>query len=158
MNNTKLIILIIASIVLPTYILIIFYKNIENQLYNRRYLESKQLIDFNLAFEKAPFRSDFGMNSLFQFPNEYIYAYVNLPLDYYFGSNLIPLALATLITPPGDFLELGMGLFSTPLLHKIAHHQKRNLVSIDTDLKWMTKFIIYNFTQEHKIYHLKSND
>ena len=83
---------------------------------------------------------------------------MNLPLDYSYGSNSIPLALAALISPPGDFLELGMGLFSTPLLHKIAYHQKRHLISVDTDLEWMNKFIIYNVTQEHKLYHLKCKD
>ena len=158
MSNTKPIVFIFVAIVLLTYILVIFYSNKdgENQLNNQRY---KQFIDLNLySYESAPIRSDFDLQSLLDYPNEYIYAYVNLPLDYYYGSNSIPLALAALISPPGDFLELGMGLFSTPLLHKIAHQQKRHLYSVDTDLDWMNKFIIYNATLEHKMYHLKSKN
>lgn len=36
----------------------------------------------------------------------------------------------------GDVLELGMGLYSTPLLHTLCALQDRILVSIDNDSKW----------------------
>jgi hypothetical protein len=86
-------------------------------------------------------------------PVDWLYAYVNLPLDFKHGSNLIPLTMATLVTS-GDMLELGMGLFSTPLLHKISFDFNRQLVSVDTHLDWMRKFAFYNQTQAHKLYHL----
>ena len=104
------------------------------------------------------FNKNSDLDSLIAYTNEFIYAYVNPPLDYYYGSNLIPLALAALISPPGDFLELGMGLFSTPLLHKIARDQERHVISVDTDLEWMSKFIIYNLTSTHKLYHFGKID
>lgn len=89
-------------------------------------------------------------------PNEFLLAYISLPLNYDYGSNLIPLTIAALSSPPGDFLELGMGLFSSPLLHKIARDQRRHVISVDTDLEWMMKFLTYNSTETHKLYHLPS--
>lgn len=122
-------------------------------------IQQNRIRNFNIDLnERSPKGLHLDTKTILAYPNEFIYAYVNLPLDYFYGSNLIPLALAALISSPGDFLELGMGLFSTPLLHKIAHHQKRHLISIDTNLEWMNKFIIYNVTRKHKLYHLKSKD
>ena len=40
-------------------------------------------------------------------PNDVVLKYVNLPYDYKYGSNSIPLAICALISN-GDFLELGM--------------------------------------------------
>lgn len=100
------------------------------------------------------FRNKNVKPSLKSSPNEYILAYVNLPLDYYNGSFSIPLTLAALSSPSGDFLEVGMSLFSTPLLHKIAKDQNRNLVSVDTDLELINKFVLYNVTKSHKIYNI----
>lgn len=94
---------------------------------------------------------NYPVRTLNENPNELIYSYVNLPLDYRHGSNLIPLTMAALIVT-GDMLELGMGLFSTPVLHKIAVDFKRQLVSVDTDQKWLHKFILYNQTSAfHRI-------
>ena len=103
------------------------------------------------------FRNKNAKPSLKSSPNEYILAYVNLPLDYYNGSSSIPLTLAALSSPPGDFLEVGMSLFSTPLLHKIAKDQNRNLVSIDTDLELINKFVLYNMTKSHKLYNISDD-
>lgn len=94
---------------------------------------------------------------LFQNPNSLVFRYVNLPLDYKYGSNSIPLTVATLLTS-NDILELGMGLFSTPLLHNIGADLKRQVVSVDTDLEWLSKFKIYNITSNHKIYHLTQDE
>lgn len=92
-------------------------------------------------------------------PNELILAYVPLPLNYDYGSNLIPLTFAALIVPNNrDFLELGMGMFSTPLLHKIAYDQGRHIVSVDTDAKWVKGFLLYNETREHRIYLLGNRE
>ena len=43
----------------------------------------------------------------------------------------------------GDVLEFGVGIHSTPLMHAICEKQKRNLLSIETDLKWLNKFNHY---------------
>lgn len=100
-------------------------------------------------------KPDINVISLDNDPNELIYAYIPLPIDYFYGSNLIPLTLIALITPPNHaFLELGMGLFSTPLLHRISHDQNRTLVSVDTDLAWISKFLPYNQTRLHRLFHV----
>lgn len=101
---------------------------------------------------------DDDIKSILANPNEYIYYYVNLPLSYDYGSNVIPLTMTGLIAPHGDFLELGMGLYSTPILHRIATHRKQLLVSVDTNANWLNKFAFYNTTRHHRIYQLSSLD
>ena len=46
-------------------------------------------------------------NTILKRPNEFVLKYVNLPYDYKYGSNSIPLAISSLICD-GDLLELGM--------------------------------------------------
>ena len=51
----------------------------------------------------------------------------------------------------GDVLELGMGLFSTPLLHWLCLDQNRNLVSLDRQQKYFD--LNKRFRSDiHKIY------
>ena len=38
----------------------------------------------------------------------------------------------------GPVLELGMGLYSTPLLDLLCHEEKRELVSYDDDKEWFS--------------------
>lgn len=90
-------------------------------------------------------------------PNEFILAYVNLPFNYDYGSLLIPLVISTLLTD-GDILELGMGYFSTPVLHKISLDYNRRLVSVDTDASWTDKFAPYTSTLNHRIFRMRSLD
>lgn len=123
------------------------------KLYNREepsFSEKIALANSN----PPPIDQKFSMDALVANPNEFIYAYVNLPVSPDYGSNAVPLTMAALAAPPGDFLELGMGFYSTPLLHKIARDQQRRLVSVDTDFDWMNKFIIYNSTSLHSLYYL----
>lgn len=122
-----------------------FYYNKNTIIYEYtiKKLESKnKSIDFVNLADKA---------------SEYVLRYVTLPLDYKYGSNSIPLAVATLLTT-GDILELGMGTFSTPLLHNIGVDLNRQVVSIDTDLNWLNKFIFYNNTSTHTIYNMAGNE
>ena len=122
-----------------------FYYNKNTIIYEHtiKKLESKnKSIDFLNLVDKA---------------SEYVLRYVTLPLDYKYGSNSIPLAVATLLTT-GDILELGMGTFSTPLLHNIGADLNRQVVSIDTDLNWLNKFIFYNNTSTHTIYNMAGNE
>ena len=86
-------------------------------------------------------------------PNDLVYQYVSLPLDDDFGSDAIPLAVAALLTS-GDILEIGMGSFSTPLIHNICARNQRNCISVENDKPWLEKFIEYNYTTFHKMYHL----
>jgi hypothetical protein len=67
-----------------------------------------------------------------------------------YGSHIIPLALSALYTN-GDILELGMGKFSTPALNKIAKDQKKFLLSTESEVDWMNKFVELNDTVNHLI-------
>lgn len=40
----------------------------------------------------------------------------------------------------GPVLELGVGFYSTPLLHEITAHQKRDLVTLDNNEHWLEEF------------------
>jgi hypothetical protein len=52
----------------------------------------------------------------------------------------------------GDFLELGLGLYSTPILHKIAYEKNVKFHSVETDYVWAAKFKHYNLTKNHFVY------
>lgn len=52
-----------------------------------------------------------------------------------YGSHL-PLLTRLIDVTSGPVLELGMGLYSTPLLHTMCQLQVRPLVSLDNDPKW----------------------
>jgi hypothetical protein len=66
------------------------------------------------------------------------------------GSHL-PALMACVVVTDGPVLELGMGIFSTPVLHSLCYGSRR-LLSIDED-----QTAIYNFCQlmerEHEIRH-----
>ena len=53
------------------------------------------------------------------------------------------------INTTGDVFEMGCGDYSTPILHYILTNQKRNLLSTDTDKKWLNLFI-YLENEYHK--------
>ena len=88
-------------------------------------------------------------------PNKYIDKYIDKPLDYFYGSNLIPLLFSALSTD-GDILELGMGKFSTRLLHKISVDFARTVISVDNSLDWIQQLVQYNTTELHSLIHLSS--
>lgn len=50
------------------------------------------------------------------------------------------LLLVALAATEGDVLELGMGESSTPVLHEICRAMERNLVSYDTDPKYVDEY------------------
>jgi hypothetical protein len=83
--------------------------------------------------------------------NDVILKYINLPFDYRYGSNSIPLTIAGLLSD-GNFLELGLGMYSTPLLHKLAVEKNKQVVSIDTQVDWANRFKFYNLTKSHRIH------
>ena len=53
-------------------------------------------------------------------------------------STHIPVLLQALKLTSGDVLELGSGVFSTPLLHWVCTAEKRNLLTVDNDLDFYT--------------------
>lgn len=88
-------------------------------------------------------------------PNSFILKYVQVPFDLSYGSNSIPLTVSCLIAE-GNYLELGMGSFSTPLLHKIAADYNRVTFSVDTDQEWVKKFISYNTSRNHRLFYVNN--
>src|SRR4030066_199441 len=62
-----------------------------------------------------------------------------------YGTHIVPL-LASVFATRGDILELGMGDYSTPVLHEIIRYQwsagvKRFLFSWDNNREWVNNFI-----------------
>ena len=49
-----------------------------------------------------------------------------------------------------------MGMYSTPLLHKISVDFNRTFVSLDHDLNWINQLLEYNKTELHRLIHLKT--
>lgn len=56
-----------------------------------------------------------------------------------YWTHQVPLVTAVLNTT-GPVLELGCGHYSTALLHAICSHQKRQLLTAESELEWMNKF------------------
>ena len=73
-----------------------------------------------------------------------------------FGTHMVPLVNAVMNTT-GDVFEMGSGDYSTPLLHYILTNQKRNLLTADTDLKWLDLFT-YLKNEYHEFKHVKVYD
>lgn len=133
-SKTNTLILFLILFVVITFF---YFLKFSSPVTNLRYIS-------NIVTKSSSIQSD---------PNDLVYQFVSLPLDNTFGSNSIPLAVSALLTD-GDILELGMGLYSTPMLHRIAAATNRVLYSVDTDYEWLKKFIIYNSTRSHKIFHV----
>lgn len=76
--------------------------------------------------------------------------------DANYGTHMVPLINAVVNTK-GDVFEMGCGDYSTPLLHYILTNQKRNLLSSDTDLKWLNLFK-YLENDYHKFEYVKVYD
>lgn len=72
------------------------------------------------------------------------------------GSHLAPL-LACICQSDGPVLELGIGHFSTPILHAVCTNMGRKLVSVEDNDEWYKAFVNkYDFGVHH-IFH-KSYD
>lgn len=67
------------------------------------------------------------------------------------------LAACMALAPKGHVLELGSGLFSTPLLHYMCAAQKRQLVTCEEDAKWLEKFRKYECSW-HSLLHVPNWD
>lgn len=65
-------------------------------------------------------------------------------------STHLPVLLEVMKRTTGDVLELGPGVFSTPVLHWLCRTQKRNLLTIETDPLWSRFCSKYYRTGNHK--------
>ena len=51
----------------------------------------------------------------------------------------MPVIVRVVEATTGPILELGMGLYSTPLLDLMCHEEKRSLISYDDDKEWFNE-------------------
>ncbi len=58
-------------------------------------------------------------------------------------SSHLPALMSCLALTNGPVCEVGMGNFSTPLLHAVCGSQDRHLVSLESDPLWMRRFAHY---------------
>ena len=65
-------------------------------------------------------------------------------------SSHLPILLEAMERTTGDVLELGPGVFSTPVLHWLCQKQRRNLLTIESDKKWLRFCMKYYRTDLHK--------
>lgn len=67
-----------------------------------------------------------------------------------YGSHM-PVISRVMEETTGPVLELGMGIYSTPLLDLLCHEEKRELVSFDDDQEWFSVNKEWE-SDYHKIY------
>lgn len=73
------------------------------------------------------------------------------PRDSSYASYMAPL-VACLAASEGPVLECGIGIWSTPFLHRYCLAAGKRLVSIDEDPEWVSRFLYYNMA-EHPLYY-----
>lgn len=80
----------------------------------------------------------------------------NLQRKSFYGSHM-PVISRIMDATTGPVLELGMGLYSTPLLDLMCHESKRPLVSYDNDPDWFTENKEWE-SDYHKVNLIKNYD
>jgi hypothetical protein len=73
-------------------------------------------------------------------------------------STHLPVLMEAMSRTTGDVLELGPGVFSTPVLHWLCETRGRNLLTIESDRKWSWFCRQYLDTEHHKHVLVKSWD
>lgn len=73
-------------------------------------------------------------------------------------STHLPVLMEVMKRSSGDVLELGPGVFSTPVLHWLCQEKKRNLLTIESDLKWLRFCRKYYRTDYHKFAYIENWD
>ena len=91
-------------------------------------------------------------NEMVKDPNEIVLKFTTIPkpLDYLLGGHVVPSVIVALSTN-GPILELGVGIYSTPLFHKMSVKTKRQVVSIESQNNWLNSFMPFN-QSNHLLY------
>ena len=138
------ILLILLSIIFATLIL----NQWMTQLSNVQYKTNTTLINSNINND----------NKKQMTWDQMIQTYLSFPLDQHYGSHSIVLLAAIFVCQTGPMLELGMGSSSTPLMSRISREQKRILVSVDSDLRWINYFSSLSLNNSfHKMKYVEVN-
>lgn len=66
-----------------------------------------------------------------------------------FGTHMGILASAVLQSRTGPVLEYGLGFYSTPLLHLLCQEMGRELLSLEGDAEWASKFEEFRTSFHH---------
>jgi hypothetical protein len=82
---------------------------------------------------------------------------ITIPLPLSKTSSHYPVLIRTFEHSTGDVLELGTGLYSTPLLHWLVADVGRKLISYENDPYWIKLSHFYH-TQFHELYIIKDWD
>jgi hypothetical protein len=72
------------------------------------------------------------------------------------GSHLVPL-MACVCETMGPVLEIGIGHFSTPVLHAVCEAMGRDLVSVEQNEEWYEEFKSYS-NKSHRVILTKDYD
>lgn len=80
---------------------------------------------------------------------------INISMRY---STFLPMLLEAMDRTRGDVLELGAGVFSTPILHWMCERHNRQLLTLESDRRWfhLTKHQLKN--DNHKFVHIENWD
>lgn len=73
-------------------------------------------------------------------------------------STFLPILMEVVNRTSGDVLELGGGVFSTPVLHWMCETKKRNLLTVENDKKWIRFLQQYYRTDHHKFLYVDDWD
>ena len=73
-------------------------------------------------------------------------------------STFLPVLMEVMNRTDGDVLELGGGVFSTPVLHWMCETKKRNLLTIESDKNWIRFLQQYYRTDHHKFLYVENWD
>jgi hypothetical protein len=80
---------------------------------------------------------------------------INVSIRY---STHLPVLMEVMNRTSGDVLELGPGVFSTPVLHWMCETKKRNLLTVENDKKWIRFMREYYRTEHHKFLYVEDWD
>lgn len=71
-----------------------------------------------------------------------------MPFDQYATHQ--PTLFRTVLRSSGDVLELGMGNYTTPILHELCAPAGRRLVSVESSMDWLKQFLYLGQTSFHE--------
>jgi len=82
--------------------------------------------------------------------------YLNYPLEFSFGSHILPLVASLWITD-GPILEMGSGWYSTPVFHRISLLQRRRALTAESNYQWLQHFFFFA-SDYHHIYYVNVSE
>lgn len=66
--------------------------------------------------------------------------------------SFMPALMRAMVSSSGPVLEIGIGHFSTPVLHEVCLAQNRMLISVEDNLEWHENFAAKYVCSNHMLY------